>query len=100
MKHKATSVGHLLQAYFTEHLVNHKNVSSKTIESYRDAFRLLLIYINDEHNISPDELDLNHITPSVVIKFLNNLEKNRKNSIKTRVTIQLSTGISWPKRQL
>lgn len=38
----STLVGPLLQAFFAEHLLTHKRVSSQTVDSYRDTFRLLL----------------------------------------------------------
>ena len=37
-----TPLGPLLQSFFVEHLCSHKRVSPRTVESYRDTFRLLL----------------------------------------------------------
>src|SRR5262245_60141913 len=40
-----TLLGPLLQSFFAEHLCSHKRLSPRTIESYRDTFRLLLQYL-------------------------------------------------------
>ena len=37
-----TALGPTLQAFFTDRLVRQRQVSPRTIESYRDTFRLLL----------------------------------------------------------
>ena len=42
MSSATTLIGPLLQAFFVEHLLQHKHVSPHTIASYRDTFRLLL----------------------------------------------------------
>lgn len=40
--HTSTLVGPLLQTFFMDHLTRQKRVSLRTIQSYRDTFRLLL----------------------------------------------------------
>ena len=45
----STLVGPLLQAFFAEHLLTHKRVSSQTVDSYRDTFRLLLESSSSAH---------------------------------------------------
>ena len=39
-----TSLAPLLEAFFTERLQNQMQVSPETIASYRDTFRLLLVF--------------------------------------------------------
>jgi hypothetical protein len=42
MKTHGALIGPHLQAFFSEHLCNHKRASAQTIASCRDSFRLLL----------------------------------------------------------
>jgi hypothetical protein len=42
MKPHGALIGPHLQAFFSEHLCNHKRASPQTIASCRDTFRLLL----------------------------------------------------------
>jgi site-specific recombinase XerD len=74
----------LLQRFFTERLINQQNVSMRTVASYRDAFRLLLLYIRTQTGIAPSDLTLDHINTDVITAFLKYLEKERHNSIRTR----------------
>jgi hypothetical protein len=39
-------IGPHLQAFFAEHLLNHKRASPQTIACYRDTFRLLLRFMH------------------------------------------------------
>jgi integrase/recombinase XerD len=41
----STSIAPILQYFFSEHLVAHKQVSPRTIIAYRDSFRLLLQFL-------------------------------------------------------
>ena len=73
-----------LQDFFYCHLINQRNVSSQTIESYRDTFRLLLKYIANGKKKKPVDLKLSDLSASVILKFLDYLEKERGNCIRTR----------------
>src|SRR5262245_19533328 len=49
----STLIAPLLQYFFTEHLCAHKQVSPKTIISYRDSFRLLLRFLQTRTGREP-----------------------------------------------
>jgi len=74
----------LLQEFFLKRLANQKNVSPRTISAYRDTFRLLLNFLRDHTNKTPSDIALRDIDASIVLKFLDHLEKERNNSIATR----------------
>ncbi len=74
----------LLHAYFVEHLLNHKRVSPQTVSAYRDTFRLLLNWLRDSARKEPASLDLADIDAPVVLSFLNALEEQRGNSVRSR----------------
>jgi integrase/recombinase XerD len=74
MKHTDALVGPLLQEFFVKHLMTHRNVSPQTLWSYRDAFRLLLRFVAATMHIEPVALNLIHLSPSVILAFLDSLE--------------------------
>lgn len=73
-----------LQRFFSEHLINQKSVSSATVASYRDTFRLFLRYLQEAHRKSPAALDLSDFTTAHVLAFLDYLEQERHNKARSR----------------
>jgi len=73
-----------LQAFFAEFLVRQKQVSAQTIAAYRDAFRLLLRFIQETKGREPHELSLSELDASVILAFLDHLETQRHNTIRSR----------------
>lgn len=73
-----------LQAYFTTYLVTQRAASGHTITAYRDTFRLLLGHLNTEHGIAPDAVEFSDLGAGTVTGFLNHLETQRHNSVRTR----------------
>ncbi|KLU26561.1 integrase [Caballeronia mineralivorans PML1(12)] len=84
MKNTDTLVGPLLQEFFLKHLMTHRNVSPQTLWSYRDAFRLLLQFIDTTMHIEPVALSLTHLSAAVILAFLDSLEKERNNAVRSR----------------
>lgn len=74
----------LIQDFFCQNLINQRNVSPQTIASYRDTFRLLLRYASERLKKRPAKMFLDDLDMSIVLGFLNHLESDRKNSIRTR----------------
>jgi integrase/recombinase XerD len=77
-------LGPLLQAFFTEHLIAQKQVSSQTVASYRDTFRLLLRSVHRETGIGPEALTISQLDAPCILRFLDVLENERKNAIVSR----------------
>ncbi len=73
-----------LETFFADHLCNHKRVSQQTIASCRDTFRLLLTYLRDTQKIQPSRLKLTELDAPVVLSFLQYLESERGNSVRSR----------------
>jgi integrase/recombinase XerD len=84
MKSSTTLIGPLLQGFFVEHLLRNKHVSPQTIASYRDAFRLLLQYVKNQRNIEPASLDVTSLDASLILSFLDSLEIDRHNCVRSR----------------
>jgi site-specific recombinase XerD len=59
-------------------------VSHNTIQSYRDTFKLFLPFAANHYGIKIKSLRIEHISLDLIISFLNDLQKKRKNVSKTR----------------
>jgi integrase/recombinase XerD len=73
-----------VQAFFAEHLCHHKRVSPQTIASYRDTFRLLLTFVKEATGTEPSALHIHDLDAPVVLHFLDYLEHQRGNAIRSR----------------
>jgi integrase/recombinase XerD len=74
----------LLQRFFTDRLLGQLGASSHTVASYRDTFRLLLSFATKRLKRAPSDLRLEDLDVFFLGKFLENLERDRGNSIRTR----------------
>jgi len=73
-----------LQAFFTERLLTQRRSSPHTVAAYRDTFRLLLKFAHERIGKTPAQLDFTDLNAPLVGAFLNWLERDRCNSIRTR----------------
>jgi integrase/recombinase XerD len=74
----------LLQDFFLRRLVQQRGVSGRTVESYRDAFELLLGFVEQRTGTSPSALQLADLDAPLVLDFLDYLETGRGNTTRTR----------------
>jgi integrase/recombinase XerD len=74
----------LIQSFFLERLMQQKNASPRTIESYRDTFRLLLGYAEEHFHKLPARLTLKDFDTKLVLGFLDHLESARHNCVRSR----------------
>jgi integrase/recombinase XerD len=79
-----TGLGALLQGYFSERLIAQRGASPNTVAAYRDTFRLLLRFVQDRTVRAPSRLGLEDLDADVVGAFLEYLETERHNSVRTR----------------
>ena len=73
-----------LEAFFTDRLVRQRNASAHTLAAYRDTLRLLLGYASAQTRLTPSALDLSDLDAPLIAGFLDHLEQERGNSIRTR----------------
>jgi site-specific recombinase XerD len=78
------SFAQLVQNFFMEHLLAQRNASPCTVASYRDAFRLLLRYVQDRTHKPVAKLTLVDLDAPLLISFLEHLEHDRQNGIRSR----------------
>lgn len=67
--------------YFSVYLPGLRNVSHNTIYSYRDAFRLFLLYCRDVNHMDLSKLCFDNISEELIVNFLSWLEKERSSSL-------------------
>ena len=79
----ATDFAVSLRRFLTSYLAGLRGYSPNTIASYRDAFKLLICYVRDERNISPEKLTLDVVDADVITGFLDWLRICRHNSAST-----------------
>jgi len=79
-----TPIAATLQAFFTDRLVQQRQASPQTIAAYRDTVRLLLTFVHRQCGRLPSQLDWNDLDATVISAFLDHLEIDRHNSIRTR----------------
>jgi integrase/recombinase XerD len=73
-----------LEAYFTERLIGQRQASTNTVAAYRDAWRLLLGYTQARTGKTPNRLDVNDLDAGLISAFLEHLETERGNTVRTR----------------
>ncbi|MFH1799841.1 MAG: site-specific integrase [Candidatus Omnitrophota bacterium] len=73
-----------VQKFFENHLTTERGLSPHTIFSYRDTVKLLLKFAGERHGKSCLNLCVEDLSSDMVRKFLNHLETNRLNAVRTR----------------
>ena len=79
-----TPIAPAIQAYFTDRLLHQQQLSPNTIGSYRDTFRLLLCFAQQQTSTRPARLQLEQLDAPLIGEFLEHLETERGNSARTR----------------
>ncbi len=73
-----------LESWFTDRLIGQRHSSPNTISAYRDTWRLLLGFVQSRTGNQPSRLDIADIDAGLIGEFLNHLEHDRHNGIRTR----------------
>lgn len=73
-----------LSDYLSKYLPGQRNASTHTIASYRDVFKLLLIFCDSEKSIKPEKIKASDLSKDLILHFLDWLETERKCSVSTR----------------
>jgi site-specific recombinase XerD len=81
---RPVSFAALIQQFFTEYLVTQRALSPCTIVSYRDTMLLFLEFAQHRLGKMPTAFNLNDITPELILAFLDHLEQQRQNSVRSR----------------
>jgi integrase/recombinase XerD len=79
-----SALGPTLQAFFTDRLRGQRNASPHTVAAYRDAWRMLLVFAQEQTGTPASRLDLAQLDTELITSFLEHLEKQRGNGVRTR----------------
>lgn len=73
-----------LTKFLGKYLHGEKNFSPHTIQSYSVTFKLLLSFIEQTKEISPERLSMEDLTRDIIVDFLNWIESTRNCTVSTR----------------
>lgn len=76
----------LVQSFFTDRLLRQQKASPHTIAGYRDTFRILLRFAETCLGRGPSDLRLEDLDAVFLARFLDYLEQDRGNSVRSRNT--------------
>ena len=74
----------LIQEFFTDYMLQQRALSPCTVASYRDTFLLLLRFADQQLGKAPTALQLADIDRTFLASFLDHLERDRHNSVRSR----------------
>jgi site-specific recombinase XerD len=74
----------LIQTFFAEHITQQRALSPCTVAAYRDTFMLFLDFTTKHCGKPPASMKLADITPEVILAFLDHLEHERHNAVRSR----------------
>ncbi|MDO9571960.1 MAG: tyrosine-type recombinase/integrase [Hydrogenophaga sp.] len=81
---KPATFASLVQQFFTEYLVSQRALSPRTVACYRDALMLFLDFASRRLGRAPIDMRLADLRPDLILAFLDHLEHNRHNAIRSR----------------
>jgi site-specific recombinase XerD len=73
-----------LQAFFTDRLARQRHASPETVAAYRDGLRLLICFASQKVHKQPSQLDIADLDATLIAAFLDSLERERGNSVRSR----------------
>jgi len=79
-----TDFGRHITGFLSRYLPGQRNMSKNTISSYRDAFKLFLLYCESKTNLKIEKILIADITPELVTGYLEWIEDDRGCGIATR----------------
>jgi len=79
-----SAIGPTVEAFFTERLMAQRRASPHTVAAYRDALCLLLRFAAETTGKAPCALGFEDIDAPLVGRFLDHLETERHNGVRTR----------------
>ncbi|MFE3003449.1 tyrosine-type recombinase/integrase [Nocardia sp. NPDC059246] len=79
-----TALAPALQAWFTQRLADQRSAGPNTIDTYKQAIRLLLGFAVQRTGKKPSQLDITDLDAPLIAEFLHHLEHERRNQTATR----------------
>ncbi len=73
-----------MHQFFDRYLPRMVGASGETIKAYREAFTLFIPFVAKRLSVRPTKLEVENLTFDIVLDFLDHLEEERNNCVKTR----------------
>lgn len=73
-----------ITGFLSRYLPGQRNLSTNTIASYRDAFKLFLVFCETDRKMKADKIRMSDITPELLTEYLVWLEQVRHCGVATR----------------
>ena len=74
----------VMEDFISSYLPLEKGCSSKTVESYKTTYRLLLDYLYEHKNLPSDQISFDKLDYETITGFLDWLQESRNCSARTR----------------
>ncbi|MBS4056411.1 MAG: tyrosine-type recombinase/integrase [Bacteroidales bacterium] len=78
------SLSHCIRIFFSYYLPEIKGTSTRTVQNYKQAFKIFLPFAADFLTLKARSIALPDISTELILSFLDHLEDDRKNSRATR----------------
>jgi len=75
---------HLVSAFFQKYLAAECGLAANSIASYSDCIKLLINFACTRFAVQPEALSIDQFDRELIIDFLDDLERNRRNGATTR----------------
>jgi len=73
-----------INGFLSRYLPGQRNLSTNTIISYRDAFKLFLVFCETDRKMKADKIRISDLTPELLTEYLAWLERVRHCGVRTR----------------
>ena len=73
-----------LATFLRDYLPRDRGTSRHTVEGYALCFKLLVVFAADKHGVRPCTLEIGHLDIATLLEFLEHLERDRGNGVRTR----------------
>ena len=84
IRSKPNSLLSLTQSFFFSYLQSTRGASGHTVRAYRDALKLLFLFLAGQKRKQVADLDLDDLQAEAILAFLHHIESKRSNSAATR----------------
>ena len=84
VKQMNKNFSYYLSNFLKDYLIIERNMSLHTIRSYKKTFQILIEYLVNVKGFEIKNITFENVTREIILEFLNYLENNKKNSIRTR----------------
>jgi site-specific recombinase XerD len=81
---RPSSLARHLESFFHHRLTRQRNATPATIIAYRDALRLLVLFVSERMGKKPCALTIQDLDRDEILAYLDHLERSRGNCIHTR----------------